>query len=71
MRTIGRCQDPDCEYPHEPTELTGVAYTATAHGPSQLCDGCLENWQDAQQSLEANRQDMSELGFNTGDVFQE
>ena len=67
----GLCQDPDCEYPEERTNLASVRYTASTHGPARLCDGCLEAWRDAQASLEANRGDMQEVGFNTGDVLQE
>lgn len=66
---FGYCEDLNCDDPDEKAPLTSVRYIASTHGPARICDGCLEAWDDEQESIDSNRLEMSEQGYNTGAVI--
>ena len=68
-KKFGPCQDIDCDDPDEESTLNYVKYIMTSNGPAWICDGCLEAWDDEQTSINENRVDMNENGYNTGAVL--
>jgi hypothetical protein len=51
----GKCEDTNCEEPNEPCNLI-------KYNNKWICDGCYEAALDNEEFMDANRQDMIELG---------